>query len=89
MPSDSVGHLEGNEDVWRVTGVTLTLGPQHFADDTLYIHRHMPRQTGPDDPELSLGMDAIRGRVLFVSYSARQTCLHAQRSKSLANSDNE
>jgi hypothetical protein len=41
----------------------------------VHIYQHLPREKGPTDPELSVGLQAIRDRILFVSYSTRHVCL--------------
>jgi hypothetical protein len=41
----------------------------------VHIYQHLPREKGPTDAELSVGLAAIRDRILFVSYSTRHVCL--------------
>ena len=64
-----------SQPVWEVPAATLTVGTRQLTVTPLFLYPHLPRETGPDDAELSLGLGAIRDRVLFVSYSTRQLCV--------------
>jgi hypothetical protein len=62
--------------VWEVpSGLTMTVASRPLADVPIYIYQHLPRETGADDAELSMGLDAIQDRLMFVSYSTRRVCL--------------
>lgn len=64
------------QKVWRVSaGVTLATNTRRFSPDLVFIYEHLPREKGPKDPELSIGLDAVRNQLFFVSYSRRLACL--------------
>jgi hypothetical protein len=64
------------QKVWQIpSGYTLTMGSRSFAPVAVHIYQHLPREKGPTDAELSVGLEAIRDRILFVSYSTRHVCL--------------
>jgi hypothetical protein len=64
------------QKVWQIpSGYTLTMGSRDFAPVAVHIYQHLPREKGPTDAELSVGLAAIRDRILFVSYSTRHVCL--------------
>jgi hypothetical protein len=73
IPADSVGSFVGGttDSVWVVTGVTLTVGAHRLTPGSVYINSGYPIQ----GPVLNLGLDAVRDRILVVSYSANQVCL--------------
>jgi hypothetical protein len=55
----------------------LTVGGRRLVEDSVTVFRHIPReQQGPgiQDGELSLGLNAVRDRALFVSYSSKLVC---------------
>jgi hypothetical protein len=61
------------QQIWRVAAAKITVGRQNIVTP-INIYEHLPRETSPDDPELSLGLNAVRDRVLYVSYSTRTVC---------------
>lgn len=60
--------------IWRATGVTLAIGDQRITRP-INIYEDLPRESSPNDPELSLGLNAVRDRVLYVSYSTKTVCI--------------
>lgn len=60
--------------IWRVSSATLTVG-RHDIVTPINIYEDLPREASPKDGELSLGLDAIRDRVLYVSYSSQTVCV--------------
>lgn len=63
--------------ILQATQVPLTVGRQHIrlTDAPIHVFQDLPRETGPDDPELSLGLYQLLDRVFVVSYSTRQVCV--------------
>lgn len=60
---------------WDATDMMLTVGAQHFPAPPILVFDALPRSGRPDDPVLVLGLDAIRDRILVVSYSTGEVCL--------------
>ena len=66
--------------LWQGGPAVMTVNGRPLAEDSVTIFRHIPREKqgpGIKDGELSLGLSAIRDRVMLVSYSANQMCLGA------------
>jgi hypothetical protein len=81
QPSGPNVHPLGGTASWdaynatSVATVRLPIGRQRLRPISIQLYDGLPWQTGPDDPELDLGLGAIRDRLLFVSYSTHQICI--------------
>ena len=71
--------------VWEVSrGITLTVGPHILGEVPIQIYQHLPRERNAQDPELSLGLDAVHDRILYVSYSTGTVCISEPRQTAAA-----
>ena len=67
--------MYNGQKVWRVSGFPIIIGTHTLRDGSINIYQHLPRETSPEDPELSLGLDSVHDRTLFISYSTGQFCM--------------
>lgn len=63
----------GGDTVYRVTGLTFTVGSRRLRSIPVTIYSSLPGDHG--QPKINLGLDAFRDRVLVVSYSTGHVCV--------------
>jgi hypothetical protein len=76
----------GGRDKYLVTGLTLQVGSRPLTALPVRIATRIPSGISDSTPQLLLGLDALRDRLLFVSYATGQVCLGAARPASSAGS---
>jgi hypothetical protein len=69
----------GGRDKYLVTGLTLQVGTHALTALPVRIATRIPSGVSDSMPQLLLGLDALRDRLLFISYATGQVCLSAAR----------
>src|SRR6266542_411074 len=62
------------QKIWRAPHVTISVGHERIVTP-MNVYQDLPRESSPSDPELSLGLQAVSDRVLYVSYSTQTVCV--------------
>jgi hypothetical protein len=69
----------GGRDKYLVTGLQVQVGSHPITALPVRIATRIPSGIPDSTPQLMLGLDALRDRLLFVSYPTGQVCLSAPR----------
>jgi hypothetical protein len=79
VPPDSMTNFPGageNHEWVITTGLVLTMGQRQLPDGPVEIFQTVNEIYGDrKKPELDIGTDLLRDRMLFVSYSTNRVCL--------------
>lgn len=75
LPPDSTNTYWDVESqkAYTVTGVTIVAAGRPFPISPIVVSQHIP-SPDPTSPEMDIGLNAFRDRLLWISYSTRQVC---------------